>query len=152
MALVYCHGGCHIDDVLGAIGLTQADLFDEPRRPRPKAVKRGRAEALLAQDATMPMAERFTVMMLLRRAHNDTLEVPAWRTPTVPELAAEVGVGKRDMQYVMDHVDYHHWAKHVPGQGRGHRSVYLLLPDGGAGTPCLPDCPKRRGKVHARSP
>lgn len=30
-ALVHCHAGCSVDDVLGAIGLRRRDLFDEPR-------------------------------------------------------------------------------------------------------------------------
>jgi len=30
-ALVKCQAGCHLDDVLGAIGFTTRDLFDEPR-------------------------------------------------------------------------------------------------------------------------
>lgn len=98
---------------------------------------------MLGRDASMPVVERFTMMMLLRRAHNDTLEVPPWRTPTVPALAAEVGVGRREMQYVLVHLDHHHWLKHVPGRGRGRRSVYTLLPDGTPGTPCLPGCPHR---------
>jgi hypothetical protein len=29
-ALVYCHGHCATDDVLAALGMTKADLFDEP--------------------------------------------------------------------------------------------------------------------------
>lgn len=29
-ALVYCHAGCHVDDVLAAANLQPADLFDEP--------------------------------------------------------------------------------------------------------------------------
>jgi hypothetical protein len=29
-ALVYCHGHCPTDDVLAALGMTRADLFDEP--------------------------------------------------------------------------------------------------------------------------
>lgn len=30
-ALIYCHAGCSTDDVLGALGLTARDLFDDPR-------------------------------------------------------------------------------------------------------------------------
>lgn len=33
-ALVNCHAGCTVDDVLAVLGLAPADLFDEPRRPR----------------------------------------------------------------------------------------------------------------------
>jgi 5S rRNA maturation endonuclease (ribonuclease M5) len=29
--LVHCHTGCHIDDVLAALGLTRRDLYDEPK-------------------------------------------------------------------------------------------------------------------------
>src|SRR5262249_12231548 len=29
--LVYCHAGCHVDDVLAALKLTMADLYDERR-------------------------------------------------------------------------------------------------------------------------
>ncbi len=31
MVLMYCHAGEHLDDVLTAIGLTKADLFDDPK-------------------------------------------------------------------------------------------------------------------------
>ena len=34
-ALIYCHGGCERHDVLDALGLTDADLFDEPRTSYP---------------------------------------------------------------------------------------------------------------------
>lgn len=30
-ALLYCHGGCDLEDVLAAMGMTKADLYDEPR-------------------------------------------------------------------------------------------------------------------------
>ncbi len=33
-ALVNCHAGCATDEVLEALGLSAADLFDEPREPR----------------------------------------------------------------------------------------------------------------------
>lgn len=32
--LVSCRAGCHLEDVLGALELTKADLFDEPRQRR----------------------------------------------------------------------------------------------------------------------
>jgi len=31
--LIYCHAGCLIDDVLKAVGLSFADLFDTERKP-----------------------------------------------------------------------------------------------------------------------
>ena len=30
--LLHCHAGCAVGDILAAVGLTTADLFDEPRR------------------------------------------------------------------------------------------------------------------------
>lgn len=41
---VHCHAGCRTEDVVAAVGLTMADLFDEARRPdasgRPQVVAR----------------------------------------------------------------------------------------------------------------
>lgn len=42
-------------------------------------VNRGRAERAVA-ESSLPWPETLTMMMLLRRAHNDTLTVPDWRT------------------------------------------------------------------------
>lgn len=32
--LLHCHGGCHVDDVLAALGMGKADLFDDPKGAR----------------------------------------------------------------------------------------------------------------------
>lgn len=50
-------------------------------------MNRGGAERAVA-ESSLPMAETLTMMMLLRRAHNDTLAVPDWRTLALPQLAA----------------------------------------------------------------
>lgn len=34
--LLKCQAGCDTDDILAALGITRADLFDEPKQPRPK--------------------------------------------------------------------------------------------------------------------
>jgi hypothetical protein len=135
-ALVHCQAGCHVEDVLGAVGLTLADLFDDPSEAKPKRrISRGKAEDAVA-EAGLPMIETLTMMMLLRRAHNDTLEVPDWRTPSLPQLAREVRCDVRRLKRVRAHLDQHRWLKYVPGQGRGHKSVYLLLPEGEPGDSC----------------
>lgn len=92
-------------------------------------------------ESDLSMAETLTMMMLLRRAHNDTLAVPAWRTPTLPQLAAEVRVSVRHQRRLLIHLSRHEWAKVISGRGRGHKSTYSLLPGGVVPGPC--DCSKR---------
>jgi hypothetical protein len=105
-----------------------------------ESVNRGSAERAVAESG-LSMAETLTMMMLLRRAHNDTLEVPSWRTPSLPQLAAEVRVTARWQRSLLTHLGRHSWVKVVPGRGRGHKSTYALLPTGVAGDPC--SCRKR---------
>lgn len=38
-ALVYCHGGCQTEDVLATLGMTAADLYDEPNPSRMKGIQ-----------------------------------------------------------------------------------------------------------------
>lgn len=104
-------------------------------------MNRGSAERAVA-ESDLSMAETLTMMMLLRRAHNDTLAVPDWRTPSLPQLAAEVRVTVRWQQLLLKHLGRHRWVKVAPGCGRGHKSTYALLPEGVAGDPC--SCRKRR--------
>lgn len=100
-------------------------------------MNRGSAERAVA-ESSLTMAETLTMLQLLRRAHNDTLEVPDWRTPTLPQLAFEVRVSLSTVRRLLKHLGLHTWVKVVPGRGRGHKSTYLLLPAGVAGDPC--DC------------
>ena len=136
--LLHCHGGCNTDDVLAALRLTVVDLFDAPPRRLRPGMTRGRAEAAVAAETSLPMAETLVMMMLLRRAHNITLELPDWYTPSMPQLAREArlkGDVKR-LKTVLAHLAQHRWLKYIPGQGRGHKSIYLLLPGGELGQPC----------------
>jgi helix-turn-helix protein len=102
-------------------------------------MNRGGAERAVA-ESNLSMAETLTMMMLLRRAHNDTLAVPDWRTPSQPQLAAEVRVSVSTIRRRLAHLERHGWVKRVPGRGRGHKSAYALLPGGVAPGPC--DCRK----------
>ena len=104
------------------------------------SVNRGSAERAV-EDSDLPMAETLTMMMLLRRAHNDTLTVPDWRTPSLPQLAAAVRVDVRRVRRLLAHLERHGWVKRSAGHGRGHKSTYALLPGGVAGDPC--SCRKR---------
>ena len=103
------------------------------------SVNRGSAERAVA-ESDLPMDETLTMMMLLRRAHNDTLAVPDWRTPALPQLAAEVRVSVSTIRRRLAHLERHGWVKVAPGRGRGHKSTYALLPAGAAPGPC--DCLK----------
>jgi hypothetical protein len=105
-----------------------------------RVVNRGQAERAVAQS-DLPMAETLTMMMLLRRAHNDTLTVPDWRTPSLPQLAGEVRVTERWQRELLAHLERHGWVKVAPGHGRGHKSAYTLMPGKAVPGPC--DCPKR---------
>jgi hypothetical protein len=98
-------------------------------------VNRGRAERAVA-ESDLSMDETLTMMMLLRRAHNDTLAVPDWRTPTLPQLAAEVRVSVSTIRRRLEHLELHGWVKRSAGRGRGHKSTYALLPVGMAPGPC----------------
>ena len=98
--LLHCHGGCSSEDVLTVLGLTPGDLYDEPPQRPGRPLTRGKAETATAK-AALPMAEKLTLMMLLRRAHNETLAVPDWRTPTMPELAGEVTLSVRQTRVVL---------------------------------------------------
>lgn len=101
-------------------------------------MNRGSAERAVGA-AGLTVAEKLMMMMLLRRAHNDTCEVPDWRTPPVPQLGAEVRLDVRRTYRVLAHLERHGWIKRVAGNGRGHKSTYILLPDG-VPQPC--DCTK----------
>jgi hypothetical protein len=111
-------------------------------------VNRNAAERAVAESG-LSMAETLTMMMLLRRADNDTLIVPERFTPSQDTLAAEVRVSVRWLQLLLKHLGQHDWIKVVPGRGRGHKTTYALLPEKVKPPPC--DCRKRRTAVHPSS-
>jgi DNA-binding MarR family transcriptional regulator len=102
-------------------------------------VNRSRAERAV-EESDLDQAEALLMMMLLRRAHNDTLAVPDWRTPALPQLAVAARVSESTARRRLAHLEKHGWVKRSPGDGRGRKSTYALLPEGA--TPGKCDCPK----------
>ncbi|MBA3488315.1 MAG: hypothetical protein H0T78_02030, partial [Longispora sp.] len=49
-ALLECFAGCHIDDIVHALGLTKADLFDEPLPPRTGSTAQRLVKPLVARQ------------------------------------------------------------------------------------------------------
>jgi hypothetical protein len=104
-------------------------------------VKLSEAQAAVAAS-NLPMAETLVMLQLLRRADNSTLEIPAWLLPSLPVLAREARLGKpgspdlRRLRRVLAHLDQHGWLRYEPGQGRGRKSSYLLIPGRFVPEPC----------------
>lgn len=107
-------------------------------------MNRGQAERAVA-ESTLTQGETLTMMMLLRRSDNDTLIIPEWRTPTLPQLAAEVRVSTRWLRSMLDHLGRHGWVKVIPGRGRGHKSTYALMTEKVTPSPC--DCRKKGNRT-----
>jgi hypothetical protein len=101
-------------------------------------MNRGQAERAVA-ESNLPATDVLILMMLLRRAHNDTLAVPDWRTPTLPQLAQECRASVRTLRRRLPHLEQHGWVKRSAGTGRGRKSAYTMLPQP---VPC--DCPHKR--------
>jgi len=59
-ALVYCHAGCTVDEVLSALGLDMADLFDEPAREAraPRTARRAVTSYLYTDCMGEPLARK----------------------------------------------------------------------------------------------
>jgi hypothetical protein len=107
-------------------------------------VKRSDVERKVA-ESNLAMAEKLTMMMLARRADNDTGIVPDWYTPTQAQLAAEVTVSVRWLRELLGHLERHGWVKVASGRGRGHKSAYSLIP---GADPGICQCSNKRGTGH----
>ena len=118
------------------------------RAGRAHPVNRAKAERAVAAS-NLPMADTLVMLQLLRRAHNDTLELPDWITPSLRVLAAEARLGTKDnpdvrrLRRILRHLQMHGWLKYIPGLGRTNKSTYLLLPDGVVPDDCA--CVKKGG-------
>ena len=75
--LMYCHAGCHTEDVLKAIGLTPADLYDEPHRPAVERPGRAALHEAIGAARGLAVADRYLYLQLLCRADWDTATIPA---------------------------------------------------------------------------
>jgi hypothetical protein len=71
--LLYCHAGCSIADVVAALGLAMADLFDERRERRPLEVARPVYHVYHDEDGA-PVARK------VRRGRGDS-KVMTWQRP-----------------------------------------------------------------------
>jgi hypothetical protein len=135
LALVYCHAGCHTEDVLGALGLTAADLYDEPARKRPRYNALRRA---IGAAAGFTAAEKYPLMWLLCKTRGDAVLIPAEYQPeSLAALADEMRpLDPRNLRAAFGHWQYHGWLSMpcaLPGcfregthPGRGHRPSYFL--------------------------
>lgn len=135
--LVCCHGNCATEDVLGVIGLTMADLFDEPRRPAAGAPAiRGLWDAI-GRAKGLSIGDRYVYVSLLRRADWATGKIPPRFQPgSQRELSAACGADLDTVKQASAHLAAHHWLtlscgadgcrRPVPHPGRGHRIIYGL--------------------------
>jgi hypothetical protein len=82
-ALVYCQAGCNTEDVLAAIDLTPADLFDQPRK-RPDRPTCNQLKAAIGKARHLAPADRCLYLWLLWSANWDTAMIPAAFQPKRP--------------------------------------------------------------------
>ena len=134
-ALVHCHAGCHTEDVVGVLGLTMAELYDNPARKRPgyNALRLaiGAAEGFTA-------AEKFPIMWLLCKARGSDAIIPMRFQPVSLAKLAEATrpVDPKNLMATFKHWEYHGWLSMpctLPGcfrkgthPGKGHRPCYFL--------------------------
>lgn len=149
-ALVHCHTGCHTGDVLSALGLTMADLYDDPARERPRY---NPLRLAIGVAGGFTAAEKFPLMWLLCKARGDDVIIPKKYQPeSLGQLAAEIRpLDARNLMAAFKHWEYHGWLSMpcvLPGcfregthPGRGHRPCYFL----DLGTDCPgASCPCRK--------
>jgi len=147
-ALVYCQAGCNLGDVLAAIGLTQADLFDQPRQ-RPARPACNQLKAAIGKARNLAPADRCLYLWLLWSANWDTAMIPAAFQPkSQRDLSAACGLPRMTVQQSTAHLAFHGWLSLTCTRegceraglhpGRGHRMVYAFP---GIGDDCLgPKC------------
>jgi hypothetical protein len=153
-ALICCHAGCATGDVLAAIGLNPAGLFDEPRQPGPQAPAARRLRAAIGRARGLSGAERYLYLWLLGLADWDTAQIPLRFQPGGQRaLAAACGLDRVTVQQSATHLARHDWltvacgvpccTRNLPHSGRGHRVVYRFA---GIGD----DCPGENCRARCR--
>jgi hypothetical protein len=159
-ALVYCHAGCAVEDVLAAIGLVMADLFDEPRQPKDGAPKARTLHNAIGLARGFSAADRYIYTRLLNRADWDTAVIPPRFQPrSQREIAAKDGVDLATVKASIAHLEHHGWltrrcsqkgcTRAAPHPGRGHGVAYGFP---GVGDDCPGRrCPERRQKGGTRT-
>jgi hypothetical protein len=153
-ALIDCHAGCNTEDIVSVLGLTMADLFDEPRQPAPGAPGARRLGNAIGKARGLSLADRYVYLWLLRLADWDTATIPLRFQPrSQRELAAACGADLDTVKQATAHLHRHQWLtlscgadgcdRPVPHPGRGHRIIYTLP---GIGE----DCPRGSCRTKAR--
>jgi hypothetical protein len=152
-ALVYCHALCATEDVLTAIGLTPADLFDQPRQ-RPAGPTRNQLHTAIGRARGLSAADRWVYGWLMWPMNWDGSGVPPRFQPRGQrELAAACGLARMAVQQSVAHLVSHGWLTVTCGRegcerpglhpGRGHVPVY--------GFPGIgEDCPGRKCRTRYR--
>lgn len=160
--LVHCHAGCNAEDVLGALDLTMADLFDEPRQPKPDAPATRRLRTAIGRTRGLSVADRYVYLWLLGLADWGNAVIPHTFQPRGQrQLAGDCGLDLVNLQHAIAHLTHHKWltlacaAKDCtlpwPHRGRGHRAEYAFP---GIGTDCPGEACRagcRPGKTAQRS-
>jgi hypothetical protein len=134
-ALVYCHALCATEDVLAAMGLGLADLYDTPRKPASRRHSSNQLKAAIGKARGLSWADRYLYLWLLWLADWDTAEIPVPFQPRSQRaLAATCGMGRMTIQQSAAHLGLHRWlgiscgvkgcTRDGPHRGRGHRVTY----------------------------
>jgi hypothetical protein len=157
-ALVYCFALCNTEDVLAAIGLTMAELFDEPRQPAPQAPATRQLRTAIGKARGLSDGDRYLYLWLLTLANWDTAEIPLPFQPRSQRvLAAACGLNLASVKQATRHLVLHHWLTVTCGApgckrddlhpGAGHRSAYSFPGIGGdcPGGDCRTRCRTRKG-------
>ena len=137
LVLIDCHAGCHTEDVLKAIGLTLADLYDEPHRPPVERPGRAAMHDAIGAAHGLAVADRYLYLSLLWLTDYDTATIPPRFQPkNQRDLAAKTGLGRSTVEWATAHLVRHGWItltcgrdgceRTGPHTGPGHRLHYAL--------------------------
>ena len=122
--VLHCHAGCHIDDVLAGLGLTAADLYDDPQASRPKR----HSEVGRALDAArIPDKDDKAVRLMLKAAgFTHATIADDYHAPTTASLARKLHITDRSVQRILGNLGKHGWFERsdsrVPGRVTGRLS------------------------------
>jgi len=154
--LAYCHALCATEDVLAAIGLGVADLYDSPARKRPKYTDLWHAIGA-AQGVTL--AEKAPMLYLALKARgNDALIPKRFQPASLAALAEALRADTHNLRDTFDRWQHHGWLSRscmltdcqLTGThpGRGHNPYYLLDIGGCCPGRCCPcRAPRKRGQA-----
>lgn len=109
-------------------------------------MKRSEAEAMI-ERSDMRAADRAVFLCLMRRADNQTCEIPARFAPSLESIARRTGSHVSTIKRSLTHLELHRWIQRERTKGgrkrkdgRTYRTGYLIIPNG---TPLPCDCTKQ---------